>query len=121
MYGLPPLRRTVLVSLCVVFLIKAAALAIGAPAPFQRSKTSGNIALKKTFNRIDYVPERAETIRVLLSNDGRNWSRAFPPGNTGADVGNIIGAILGQAPTATPPQKVLFGGADGKPLVVVRK
>jgi len=96
MYGLPPLRRKVLVSLCVVFLIKAAALAIGAPAPFQRSKTSGNIALKKTFNRIDYVPERAETIRVLLSNDGRNWS-------------------------ATPPQKVLFGGADGKPLVVVRK
>lgn len=48
----------------------------------------------RIFNRLDYNPERARTIQVLLSNDGVNWTRVF------ANDGSI------------------FGGADGKRLNV---
>jgi hypothetical protein len=73
----------------------------------------------RIYNRLDAVPERAETIRVLLSNDGRDWKRVFPPGNAARIVGGLLGAALGQAPAGPPPpQRVKFGGADGKPLVV---
>jgi hypothetical protein len=48
----------------------------------------------RIFNRLDCCSERARTIQVLLSNNGNNWTRVFA--NNG----------------------VVFGGKDGKPLIV---
>jgi len=51
----------------------------------------------RIFNRLDCCGERARTIQVLLSNDGIRWRRVY--------------AHNGR----------LFGGADGKPLIVALK
>lgn len=51
----------------------------------------------RVFNRLDYNPERSRTLHVLLSNDGSNWRLAYRH-NGG-----------------------IFGGKDGKPLIVSLK
>lgn len=51
----------------------------------------------RVFNRLDFNPERARTLQVFVSNDGKNWTRLF------ANDGSI------------------FGGADGHPLRVMLK
>jgi hypothetical protein len=51
----------------------------------------------RVFNRLDYNPERARTLQVFVSNDGKNWTRLF------ANDGTI------------------FGGADGHPLKIMFK
>lgn len=46
------------------------------------------IAEIRIFNRIDCCPERARTIQVLLSNDGKSWTRVFA--NGGRVFGNSV-------------------------------
>jgi hypothetical protein len=72
----------------------------------------------RVFNRMD-DPGRAETIQILLSADGKDFDRVYPPGGAGAVVAAFLGG-LGRPPAGAPagPPVTKFGGTDGKPLVV---
>ncbi|WP_306341375.1 discoidin domain-containing protein, partial [Planktothrix tepida] len=49
----------------------------------------------QVYNRIDTCADRARTLRILLSSDGENWNLVY-----------------------TNDENNIFGGVDGKPLVV---
>ncbi|MDD5390300.1 MAG: discoidin domain-containing protein [Gallionellaceae bacterium] len=61
---------------------------LGAPYPLTEARI---------HNRIDSNPERARTLQVMLSDDGRNWRTVYRHNGS------------------------IFGGKDGKPLVVSLK